>query len=133
MSDVIAQVPQHLTVVREIWCGFRDQNIIGLHKYSTTSQGSGGCHFLVHQTSPFLPRMNTGGILGWFGERLGPRPPETCRVYNRLEDWEDCRPSKDASRPGTRDHNLSPFSTGTTLKRQGRGCPVLLVRPHAAW
>jgi hypothetical protein len=100
MSDVIAQVPQHLTVVREIWCGFRDQNIIGLHKYSTTSQGSGGCHFLVHQTSPFLPRMNTGGILGWFGERLGPRPLETCRVYNRLEDWEDCRPSKDAS-PGT--------------------------------
>jgi len=66
-------------------------------------------------------------------ERLGPRLAEICRAYDRLEDWEDCRPSKDASRPGTWDHNHSPFSTGTTLKRQGRGCPVLLVRPRAAW
>lgn len=35
--------------------------------------------------------------------------------------------------PGTRDHNHSLFSTGTTHKQQGHGCPVLLVRPHAAW
>src|SRR5258708_650249 len=62
-------------------------------------------------------------------ERLGPRPPEICRAYDRLEDWEDCRPSKDASRPGTRDHNHSPFSTGITDKWQGCGCPVLFVRP----